>query len=85
MIVPWFSAISLIANLGPLSAPLDCRSATSQYNQALDAASYAIKRYSSCLSYSAGKDDCSSEFRRLKYAQSDIETAVMEISSYCKY
>lgn len=42
-----------------------------------------IRRYSRCLSNSNGHDDCSSEFRRLKNAQSDFESAVADYENEC--
>jgi hypothetical protein len=43
-----------------------------------------LRRYARCVSDSKGHDDCSTEFRRLKYAQDDFETAVSEYQSYCR-
>ncbi len=63
----------------PSVAFADCSDAISTYNSALsDIESYA-KRYFRCIADSNGQDDCSSEFRKLKNAQSDFESAV---SSY---
>jgi hypothetical protein len=62
------------------AATADCREATSSYNSAI---SDAIRRYTRCLSSSNGHDDCSSEFRRLKNAQSDFESAVSDFESAC--
>lgn len=65
------------------AAKADCNDATSAYNAAISDVSDAIKRYTRCLSSSNGRDDCSSEFRRLKNAQSDFETAVSQYESEC--
>jgi hypothetical protein len=54
------------------------------YNSAISDLSDALRRYSRCLSNSNGHDDCSSEFRRLKNAQSDFESAVSEYESECR-
>lgn len=74
----------MIAAVPSAAIASDCGDAVDRYNSALNDVSYALKRYTSCLSVSGGHDDCSSEFRRLKYAQSDLETAVSDISSYCQ-
>jgi hypothetical protein len=62
------------------AATADCSDATSSYNSAI---SDAIRRYTRCLSSGNGHDDCSSEFRRLKNAQSDFESAVSDYESAC--
>jgi hypothetical protein len=68
----------------PISAATaDCSDATSTYNSAISDVSDAIRRYTRCLSSSNAHDDCSSEFRRLKNAQSDFESAVSDYESEC--
>jgi hypothetical protein len=42
-----------------------------------------VRRYTRCLSGSQGQNDCYSEFRRLKSAQGDFESAVSEYQSEC--
>jgi hypothetical protein len=66
------------------AATADCSDASSTYNSAISDVSDAIRRYSRCLSSSDGHDDCSSEFRRLKSAQSDFESAVSNYESECR-
>jgi hypothetical protein len=65
------------------AATADCGDATSIYNIAISDVSDAIRRYTRCLSSSNGHDDCSSEFRKLKNAQSDFETAVSQYETEC--
>ena len=65
------------------AATAECSDATSAYNSAISDVSDALKRYTRCLSGSNGHDDCSTEFRRLKNAQSDFESAVSEYQSEC--
>lgn len=65
-------------------AMADCNDAISTYNSAISDISTYLKRYTSCLNSSNGTDDCSSEFRRLRSAQSDLETAVSEYQMYCR-
>ncbi|RZJ47454.1 MAG: hypothetical protein EON87_00795 [Brevundimonas sp.] len=69
-------------NANPVAA-VDCRSAASSYDLASSGVSSRLRRYSTCVIYSAGNDDCYSEFRRLKSAQTDFELAVMGYKSAC--
>lgn len=62
----------------------DCESSIDSYNTAINDVSYALKRYTNCLSSSQGRDDCSYEFRKVKYAQDAIESGVSDISSHCE-
>ena len=66
------------------AASASCNDATDTYNSAVSDLSDALRRYSRCLSNSNGHDDCSSEFRKLKNAQSDFESAVSEYESECR-
>lgn len=67
--------LALIFRLLPLkTAMANCRDATDTYNSAISDVSDTLKRYARCVSGSNGQDDCSSEFRRLKNAQSDFES-----------
>ena len=61
-----------------------CRDAVDQYNSAISEVSNRLRRYSTCVADSKGSDDCSSEFRRLRSAQSDFETAVSTYQSDCR-
>jgi hypothetical protein len=71
-------------NILPIhAATANCSDATDTYNSAVSDVSDALRRYTRCISSSAGHDDCSSEFRRLKNAQSDFESAVSEFESEC--
>lgn len=65
-------------------AGYDCRGSIDEYNMARSEISSYLKRYVDCLSTSAGRYDCSFEFRRLKNAQSSLEMAVSSISIYCR-
>lgn len=76
-------AFSLVLSSSQL-AKANCRDAVDAYNSAVSDVSSALKRYASCVSASQGTDDCSSEFRRLRSAQSDFESAVSEYESECK-
>lgn len=84
----WTSAATILMTLGTSGSAVagyDCKSSISEYRSALNDISSYLTRYSNCLEYSRGKDDCSTEFRRLKYAQDSFESAVSGISLYCEY
>lgn len=78
-------AVAIVAALvaAPTVDAEGCRTATSAYNSALSDVSYALRRYSTCVADSQGTDDCSTEFRRLKNAQSDFESAVTTYGYEC--
>jgi hypothetical protein len=69
---------------GVVPAHAGCDTGVSAYNSALSDIETYLKRYTNCLTYSRGNDDCSSEFRRLRSAQSDLESAVSEYQAYCR-
>jgi hypothetical protein len=77
------AAAAVLSVLLSSAAAADCHDATNAYNSAISDVSDALRRYSRCLSNSNGHDDCSSEFRRLKNAQSEFESAVSEYESEC--
>lgn len=81
-IVLAFAATAFIVS--PLSAGYDCESSIEDYKSAVSDIEYAANSYVRCVSNSGGTEDCSSEFRRLKNAQDDFETAVSDISTYCR-
>jgi hypothetical protein len=65
-------------------ARADCNDATSHYNSAISDVETYVKRYFRCVAGSNGNDDCSSEFRRLKNAHSDFESAVSDYQIECR-
>ncbi len=78
-----FCAISVLCLRSSDAAPAECEEAVSEYNSAISDISGALRRYTSCLSNSNGQDDCSSEFRRLRSAQGDFESAVSRYGLEC--
>lgn len=78
------STLIALSSSGSAIAGYDCRSSISDYKSAISEISSTLGRYTSCVEYSRGKDDCSTEFRRLKYAQDSFESAVSDISSNCE-
>jgi len=65
-------------------AAWDCNSAVDEYNSALGEIESYVRRYVNCVNSSRGYDDCSSEFRRLRNAQSDFESAVSNYGACCQ-
>jgi len=74
----------LTSNLSARANPVQCKQAAESYNSVLDDISTDLKKYSRCVSDSQGHDDCSSDFRKLKSAQSDYEMAVANYASECQ-
>jgi hypothetical protein len=60
-----------------------CQDAISSYNSAVSDIASTLRRYTNCISNSNGRDDCSSEFRRIKNVQSDFEDAVSKYGMEC--
>ena len=61
----------------------DCDEAVDTYTSAIGEVDSALTRYRTCVAGSQGKDDCWTEFRRLKRAQDDFESAVSNIGGPC--
>ena len=79
-----FTVNSYALPLAALGGPEECQEAIEGYNAAVDEIDYRLKKYVGCLSESQGQDDCYTEFRRLKSAQSDFESAVSDYQSECE-
>lgn len=77
-------AVATINILPVATASADCKQTVDAYNTAIEEISSTIKRYSRCISNSEGHDECSSEFRRLRSAQGDFETAVSDYGFQCR-
>jgi hypothetical protein len=72
-----------LRNSAPSGASSDCEDAwDNASSSASDVASYA-KRLIRCVEGGDYHDDCYSEFRRVKSAHSDYESAASEVGSYC--
>lgn len=78
------AAASLTVHASPAAAQYECKSSIEQYNSALNEISSYMRRYSNCIANSRGADDCSFEFRRLRNAQMEFESAVSGLKSYCE-
>jgi hypothetical protein len=76
-------AAALLGLSGATQAGSQCSYAVQSYNSAVDDISYKLKAYARCVGSSNGTDDCSFEFRRLKYAQDEFESAVSNYRYDC--
>ncbi len=75
--------MQMLKSSAPSGASSECNDAwDNANNSAGDVASYA-KRLVRCVESGDYHDDCYSEFRRVKSAHSDYESAASEVSSYC--
>lgn len=61
-----------------------CHLAVLDFNIATVKIASNLKRYETCVSGSQARDNCSSEFRRLRSAQSDFENAVSANQTSCQ-
>ena len=81
----FIATVALGLAFGPIDAArADCNDAVNTYNSAISDISSTLRRYTSCVSNSNGHDDCSSEFRRLRSAQSDFESAISDYERECR-
>ena len=62
----------------------DCRDARSRAESAASELSDRSRKLRNCAEAQDYADDCSSEFRRVKNAQSDYEDAVSSVNSECR-
>jgi hypothetical protein len=62
----------------------DCEDAKSSAESAASDLSSYSRRLQRCAEAGDYSDDCSTEFRRVRSAHSDYESAVSEVSSYCE-
>ena len=60
-----------------------CRDAMERAESAAEDVASRGRRLISCVQNEDHRDDCSSEFRRLRSAHSDYESAVSEVQSEC--
>ncbi len=79
-----FAVLAAVLSIPAAHADAEgCRDAAATYNAALSTQSYNLQRYTRCLETSQGQDTCSSQFRRLRNTQSEIEWAVSSYQSEC--
>lgn len=62
----------------------DCRDHLSRAESAASELADYARRLRNCAESQNYNDDCSSEFRRVKNAYSDYESAVSSVGSYCR-
>lgn len=63
------------------AADAECADYISHYQSVSSDLGDRFKRYAKCLASSGGRDDCDTEFRRLKNAQSDFSESVEHLRS----
>lgn len=80
----FWMALLMFTVAGQAAKAGDCSTAATDYNNAISEISSYLSRYTRCLNTSDGDNDCSSEFRRLKYAQHSFESAVSSVRWDCK-
>jgi hypothetical protein len=76
--------LSLTAGRAVYADPQECENAAHEYNSVVSGVSDALREYASCVDGSEGKDDCGSEFDRLRDAHSEFEDAVSHYQSECE-
>jgi hypothetical protein len=75
----------LIALAVPRLASADeCGDAVVDYNAVLARLHEATQKFSSCVASSLGTDDCSAEFRALRRAHGEFESAVALYMKQCR-
>jgi hypothetical protein len=79
--------IALLASLALTSAASaarpECDIASDLYNQAVEDVAEKMAAYRQCLAESEGADNCSTEFKRLRSAQDNLESAVGDVQNDC--
>ena len=61
----------------------DCAEARDRATSAASDLSDYARRLQRCADYADFSDDCSTEFRRVRYAHSEYESAASDVSMYC--
>lgn len=65
------------------AGPNECKTAIERYNTAVEEVSSTLRRYTRCISYSEGRDDCSREFSRIRAAHNEFGSAVADYEREC--
>lgn len=82
---PRIAAVLMMASASAASQDnYACQAAIDDYNAAISELSSSLRRYARCVSNSQGQDDCFSEFRRLRSAHDDFESAVSDYRLECE-
>jgi len=79
------STLALISSASlAVAGPIECEKAADLYKSQRSSVSAALEKYTSCLSASSGRNDCSIEFNGLRAAQIGFELAVASLKRECK-
>jgi tetratricopeptide (TPR) repeat protein len=62
----------------------ECNDAVTNLNYAVSGISTALPSYTRCISNSAGRDECTSEFHSLQVAQDSFQWAVRRVRDACR-
>lgn len=73
-----------LGTAGQARDPASCNYAVREYNDAMELLAGNLRRHLRCLSLSEGKDDCSSEFRRVRASQGAFEMTVSDYQRECR-
>jgi Sec-independent protein translocase protein TatA len=68
---------------GESGASSDCRDARRRAEDAAAELANYTRRLQNCAQAQDYSDDCSTEFRRVRNAHSEYESAISDVSSYC--
>jgi hypothetical protein len=79
---------ALFGTLVPVASALasnddECQDTIDTYNRRMRDLDSSIRRYFPCVQSSRGRDDCSSEYSRVRSEQDDFERAVRDYTSEC--
>ncbi|WKW50123.1 hypothetical protein [Rhodomicrobium lacus] len=74
---------SLVLASAASAARPECDVAADLYNQQVENVAEKMAAYRQCFAESEGNDDCAKEFKRLRSAQDDLESAVGDVQNYC--
>jgi hypothetical protein len=76
-------AVALTSSIPATAGQESCQGAIFVLKSAKAAVGDYLRRYASCVSRNDGRNDCSSEFSRLRSAQEDFEPAVSDYRREC--
>jgi hypothetical protein len=77
-------AVRVLRASSSRSSNSECREARERARSAADEVASYTRKLGSCVDSDDFTDDCSTEFRRVRNAHSDYESAVSSVNSYCR-
>ena len=79
----WIAIFFLTFSSQTFAGPNECKTAIERYNTAVEEVPSTLRRYTRCISYSEGRDDCSREFSRIRAAHNEFGSAVADYEREC--